>query len=170
MHTMDSSWRRRHASSCNNSKRKVPFIRADSVSWMTPLNHDYSTKGDCTAFPRTSPLPTAGDAVLAYSSEIVQQRQERWKGAFPLHRVGELSLQRVDQSDLRAVAVAGALDDVFPAAMREVGHVGSTTTMSASSSSREVGEEGGGDKGLGWREGLGHVARVLAFSVSRSQK
>lgn len=170
MHTMDSSWRRRHTSSCNNSKRKVPLIRADPVSWMTPLNHDYSIKGGCVAFPRAFPLATAGDAILAFSSEVDQQRQERWKETFPLHRVGELSHERVDGGGLETAAVVGALDGVFPAAMREVGDVGSTT-ISSSASSRGVGEEEGrGDKGLDWREGLGHAARVLALSVSRPQK
>lgn len=172
-HTMDSSWRRRHASSCS-SKRKVPFIRADSLSRATPLSHDdhhdyYSTKGGCTPFARAPPplaalpLPiAAGDAVSSYSSAINQQRNP-WKGSFPLHHVSDLSLERVGSSG-SGTAAAGAYDGVFPAH----GDVGSITTLS-SSSSRGMGEEGGG-KTFDWREGLGQVARVLALSISSPQK
>lgn len=169
-HTMDSSWRRRHASSCSSSKRKVPFIGEDSLSRATPLSHHdyYSTKGGCTPFARAppplaaSPRPIAGDAVSSYSSAIDQKRKP-WKGSFPLHHVNDLSLERVGSSG-SGTAAAGAYDGVFPAH----GDVGSTTTLS-SSSSREMGEEGGG-KTFDWREGLGQVARVLALSISSPQK
>lgn len=175
-HTMDSSWRRRHASSCSSSKRKMPFVRADSLSWATPLGHDHHdyhlTKGDCT--PNASALPhlapplskAAGDAVSSFSSAVDHQRKP-WKGSFPLHRVGELSLERVGNS-ASGIATVGAYSGVFAPAMREVGDVGSTTTLS-SSSSRGMGEDGG-SKAFDWRDGLGQVARVLALSISSSQK
>ena len=173
-HTMDSSWQRWHASSCSSSKRKVPFIRADYLSCATPLHQyrqdRYSTKGGCTsvagASPLVSPLSTAaGDAAICYSSGVDQQRKP-WKRSFTLHRVGELSLERVGNSFSRAVAVGAYDDGVLPAAMREVSDAGAATM--SSSSSRGMGEETR-DKAFDWREGLGQVARVLAFSVS-SQK
>ena len=81
--------------------------------------------------------------------------------------MGELSLERVGNSASGTATAVGAYSGVFAPAMREVGDVGSTTF--SSSPSHGMGEEGGG-KAFDWRDGLGQVARVLALSISSSQK